>query len=347
MQSITDTTLQSSFPLQPAKYYAAVDLGSNTCRLLIAKKEGLNFTTQEVLSKIVRLGQGLSKNHTLSKEAIQRALSVLQQYARRIREYNPIEICAVATEACRQALNAEDFMRTVYQQTGLKFLIIDQAQEAFYVAKGCSALADPKIPYAVFFDIGGGSTEVIWAQIRFDHTVQVLASTSVPYGVVNLAEAYNMQSAVEYKNMQSEVYERVLSFVQQHGILSFIERQEVQLISTSGTATTIAALNMGLRLYDRRKIDGTRIEFKYIEAITKQVQLMSTQERIHHPCIGNERSELILGGMAILSGICDAIPVETLHVADRGVRDGIVAYLAYGHQPAPDHRQLETVSSVA
>ncbi|WP_085784070.1 Ppx/GppA phosphatase family protein [Candidatus Nucleicultrix amoebiphila] len=340
----TQTSLQNKSSVLPSEqYYAAIDLGSNTCRLLIAKRSGDSFSTQEVHSKIVRLAEGLSQTNRLSPMAIQRTLQIVSQYARRINQYKPIEVYAVATEACRQAENAESFMNLIETQTGISFSVISQKEEAFYVAKGCAALMQDTFPYTIFFDIGGGSTEVIWARKKSDGDVQVIDSTSLPFGVVNIAENFNANLASIYQTFQSEVANRVSNFAQKNHILNEINHKRVQMISTSGTATTVAAIHLGLRAYDRQKVDRTVLTFANIESITKQLQLMSINERVLHPCVGNERGDLILGGMAILGGICEALPVGQLQVADRGVRDGIVAYMAYGHKPAPDHRlHLET-----
>ncbi len=346
MQTTLHSTAVPNYTFKE-RYYAAIDLGSNTCRLLIAKKFADSFSTQEVYSRIVRLGEGLSKHNHLSKEAIQRTLSVLSQYAKKIREYTPIEVVAVATEACRKAKNSEDFLNLVSQETGLEFSIISGKEEAFYVAKGCTALVNPRIPYAIFFDIGGGSTEIIWAHIKENCEAEILSWTSLPYGVVNLAESHDVNRASVYHSIHRQVYELALNFVQKNNIATHIENNKVQMISTSGTATTVSAIHLGLRSYDRQKVDRSFLSFEDIEMITKQLQLMAPQERDIHPCIGPERSDLILGGMAILGGLCEALPIGSLQVADRGVRDGIVAYMAYGNQPAPDHRLSLDSSSAA
>lgn len=322
------------------QYFAAIDLGSNTCRLLITKKHNHQFTTQDVSSRIVRLAEGLSQTNRLSEMAMQRTLNVIGHYARKIREYGTINVMAITTEACRRASNADAFLDRIYRRTGIQFDILSETEEAFFVAKGCAPLMNAIQPYGLFIDIGGGSTEIIWTKQRQDH-LEIIDSISLPFGVVQLSETIDTQKAINYQSIFNEVANTLTSFKTRNRIADRIEEGVVQMIGTSGTTTTLAAINMDLRAYDRRKVDRSYLGFQEIERVTKSLQLMSESELVMHPCIGSERSELILAGTAILGGICKAFPVGSLQVADRGVRDGMVSFMAYGDQKSPDHRQAE------
>lgn len=341
--SHTTSTLNtgSFISTERARFYAAIDLGSNTCRLLITKKQGQEFTTQDVCSRIVRLAEGLSRTGKLSEFAMQRTINAIAQYARKIRAYGSnIQVMAIATEACRRASNADLFLERILRRTGIRFTIIDEMEESFFVAKGCFPLMNTYQPYGIFLDIGGGSTEVIWAKQR-NSVLEIIDSISLPFGVVHLSETVDMQKALNYTTIVNKVFEACLSFSQRHAIGDRIDEQRVQMIGTSGTTTTLAAIHQNLRAYDRRKIDRSLLTFDNIERVIKSLQLMSPSELSLHPCVGPERSELILAGTAILDGLCKAFPVGCLQVADRGVRDGMASFMAYGDQRAPDHRHYE------
>lgn len=320
------------------QYFAAIDLGSNTCRLIITKKFEDQFTTLEISSKIVRLSEGLSLTGRLSEVAMQRTINVIAHFERKISQYTNIQVMAVATEACRKATNASLFLERLWRRTRIRFKVISSSEESYFVAKSCAPLMCDSKPYGVFIDIGGGSTEVIWAKNRGDQ-LEIIDSISLPFGVVNVSETKNTKKATHYQEIQKQISDKLVRFSERNNITERINENLVQMIGTSGTTTTLSAIHQNLRTYDRCKIDRSMLTFDNILRTTKSLQLMSTQELVIHPCIGQERSELILAGTAILGGICAVIPVGSLQVADRGVRDGIVSHMAYGERTAPDHRQ--------
>ncbi len=324
--------LESQNPL-----YAAIDLGSNTCRLLVVKKVPAGLEVVEAFSRIVRLGEGLTKQGRLSNEAISRTLSVLDQCARKLRFYKPHKVRGVATEACRRAKNGKQFLKSVFEKTGLHLEIISHHEEAVLALRGCSELLSPQKPYALVFDIGGGSTEVLWVRVSERVPPHVIDFLSLPYGVVTLAEVYNTETAKTFEEIRRETIERLYDFTLKNEILTEIEEGHVQMLGTSGTATTTVSFHLGLRKYDRDLIDGREISISEVDEAIKYIQLLTPHERNHNQSIGTHRGELMLGGLAVLKGIIDLWPVGTLRVADRGVREGIVADLAYGssHEAVP------------
>jgi len=322
-------TTQPAFVKKNTDYFAAIDLGSSNCRLLIAEKQDNKMVTVETYARLVRLGEGVSKSGKLSSEAIERTVHALAQCAERIKRFKPIKVLNVATEACRKASNRDVFFKRVQQETGLKFKVISHYQEAYFALRGCKNLLNPMIPYAIVFDIGGGSTELLWTKVEPNGEAQIIDALSLPFGVINLSEEFQPESAESYHKIRTEVLSALERFSMTHDIYPMIENGKVQMLGTSGTATTAAALHLGLRYYDRLKIDGLELNFESVFSVIKQVQLMTEGERSNHPCIGRFKNDLVLGGLAVFDGICSAWDVGSLKVADRGVRDGIVSHLAF------------------
>lgn len=315
---------------QKGKKVAALDLGSNTCRLIIAEvfPDGA-FENVEVFSRIVRLGENLSQSNKLQSAAIERAVGALRICSRKIDEHRPLLVRCVATEACRRAQNADYFKKLVRQETKLRLEIIDPNEEAELCLKGCETLLNPRIPYGVVFDIGGGSSEVMWVKLHEGGDAELLEFISLPFGVVGLSETYGTYTGVVFDDIVHSISDSLKGFHAYADICSLIQENKVQMVGCSGTATTIAALKLNLKAYDREVIDGTIIEQKDIEGIKDLLCAMTPSERAAHPCIGSGRSDLVIPGLSIFAGIYDAFPVSEICVADRGVRDGIIAQLTH------------------
>jgi exopolyphosphatase/guanosine-5'-triphosphate,3'-diphosphate pyrophosphatase len=310
-----------------AKYYAAIDLGSNSCRLLITKATPQGLQHVESYSRIIRLSEGLSRTGYIGEAAMSRALFTLRQSVKRLRNYSSVKLRCVATEVCRRANNTAEVFSRIYRETALRFTVISEKEEAYLTAKGVSGLLDQRIPYAIIFDIGGGSTEVVLLHLVAGQEPTVLDWMSLPVGVVSIAESINPENARNYFQLTAMIRYRLERFGEPHHLREKIEQDKVQLIGTSGTATTAAAIHLGLRFYDREKVDGCILSFSEIENVIKTLQMMSMEERARHPCIGPERSDLVLGGMAIFEGLSAAWPIGWVRVADRGLRDGMVQTL--------------------
>ena len=282
----------------------------------------------DVFSRIVRLAENLSHSESLETSAIERALAVLKICARKIKEHNPAVVRCVATEACRKAGNSDVFRKLVYTDTGLDLEVISPEEEADLCLKGCEELLDPDVPYAIVFDIGGGSSEVMWVRNHKDKPAELLEFISLPFGVVGLSETYGTYTGVVFEDIGKVIQEHLSHFKDFEQIQKLISQGDVQMVGCSGTATTIAALKLDLKSYDRSIIDGTVIKRNDIEAIKEKLWAMSPADRVAHPCIGSGRSDLVVPGLSIFAGIYDAFPVAEMCVADRGVRDGIIADLA-------------------
>jgi exopolyphosphatase/guanosine-5'-triphosphate,3'-diphosphate pyrophosphatase len=309
------------------KYFGAIDLGSRNCRLLIAANNGSNLQTIATVSKMVGLGEGVARTSRLSKKAMDRAVAALSHCMKKVSQYDPIIFDAVATEACRKAVNQSLFLKRIKRELGIDVRVISYEEEARYVLLGCRQWIHPETKYALIFDIGGGSTELLWASLEHGLPGKLLDCVSIPYGVVSLSEAFKEDLGGKYSETCIAVEEIAQDFCNANNILEIAETSKVQMIGTSGTTTTVAAMRQNLRFYDRQKVEGTTLTFDDVQDVIKQLQLMRPEERLLHQCLGSNKDDLVLGGIAILDGIYRACPDLLLTVTDRGVRDGIVTNL--------------------
>ncbi|WP_445678811.1 Ppx/GppA phosphatase family protein [Radicibacter daui] len=315
--------------------YAALDLGTNNCRLLIAEPAADGFVVLDAFSRIVRLGEGLGATHRLSEAAIDRTLSALRVCAGKIRRRGAISVRAVATEACRQADNCAEFLARVEADLGLNIEIITAAEEARLAVSSCSPLLSGALPWGLVFDIGGGSTEVMWTRVGEGGVTEIIDHVSVPLGVVALAEKYGGRdvSRGAFRDMVDEFLGPMREFDRRHGISPRIKAGEVQMVGTSGTVTTLASINMRLPRYNRAAIDGSFLRFKAARRVARELLDLSYEERAQHLCIGRERADLVIPGCAVLEAICRVWPVGRLRVADRGLREGILLDLIGADRP--------------
>ncbi|MBI1179632.1 MAG: Ppx/GppA family phosphatase [Alphaproteobacteria bacterium] len=314
---------------RPPPVYAALDLGTNNCRLLVARPQGPGFHVIDAFSRIVRLGEGVARTGRLTPAAVDRTIEALAVCADKMRRRGANRHRLVATEACRRAVNCEAFLDRVVCETGLALEIITTHEEALLALAGCAPLLDPGRPYALVFDIGGGSTELTWVLQDRTGAPRLIGVISLPVGVVNLSERYGgaLVTPALYAAMVDEVAAMLAPFEAAHAIAPRVADGAVQMLGTSGTVTTIAGVKMGLPRYNRRRVDGTRLRFDDIDEISADLAAMSNDDRVSEPCIGRERADLVVAGCAILAAICRCWPVGTLRVADRGVREGILLSL--------------------
>jgi len=310
--------------------YAALDLGTNNCRLLVARPSGDSFRVVDAFSRIIRLGEGVSASRRLSEAAIERAIAALTICRNKMKNKGVTRARLIATEACRSAENGEDFRARVAQDVGLELEVIDRETEARLAATGCTTLLDPQAEGAVLFDIGGGSSELV----RLDRSQKSAGGPPVPqirgwisltHGVVTLAERYGGidVSPEIYEAMVAEVSALMAPFVQKHGG----DVRGIHMLGTSGTVTTIAGVHLSLKRYDRNRVDGCWMSEQEISAVIDKLLAMNYQERIASPCIGAERADLVLAGCAILDAIRRAFPCPRLRVADRGLREGMLVQM--------------------
>jgi exopolyphosphatase / guanosine-5'-triphosphate,3'-diphosphate pyrophosphatase len=305
--------------------YAALDLGTNNCRLLIACPTGDGFRVVDSFSRIIRLGEGISATGCISDAAIERAIAALSICRDKIHFRRAKRLRLIATEACRAASNAEGFRDRVAAETGIRLEVIDRETEAALAVIGCSPLLDPQGRGAILFDIGGGSTELV--RIERDPNAQgaaprIKAWMSIPLGVVTLAEHFGGRDVTpqSYAQMVQEVAQHVAPFASEHGG----DLRNMHLLGTSGTVTTLAGVHLNLARYDRRRVDGIWMSDADITATIARLLGMSYQERANNNCISIERADLVLAGCAILDAIRNAFPLPRLRVADRGLREGML-----------------------
>lgn len=313
-------------PGQGEPVFAALDLGTHNCRLLAASPAGESFRVVDAFSRIVRLGEGLGSTGHLSEIAMGRAVEALKICAGRLKKLGVAKQRNVATEACRRADNCDEFIERVLAETGLEIEIISAAEEARLALDGCAPLLERNCEFAVVFDIGGGSTELMWLSVGDGREPRIEESMSLPYGVVTLAERYGADGVTEsgYREIVAKVMKRVAPFAGRHRIRDHIAAGRVQMLGTSGTVTTLAAVHLDLPRYNRAAVDGAYLTFGDVQTLSGSLAAMNGGQRAAHPCIGPKRADLVVAGCAILEAICATWPVGRLRVADRGVREGIL-----------------------
>lgn len=310
--------------------YAALDLGTNNCRLLVARATRDGFRVIDAFSRIIRLGEGITNSGRLSEAAIVRAVEALRVCRSKMRNRGVTRSRLIATEACRSAENGRDFLTRVKEQVGIDLEIVDRETEARLAATGCTPLADPQADGVILFDIGGGSSELV----RLSRCVptkrgpplpDINAWVSIPIGVVTLAERHGGINVTRdiFEAMIKEVGEHVNRFAAANGG----GLNGLHLLGTSGTVTTIAGVYLELLRYERRRVDGCWMTDGQVSGVVEQLLNMSYDGRVANPCIGAERADLVLAGCAILEAIRRAFPCERLRVADRGLREGMLVQM--------------------
>lgn len=311
---------------QSKEYIAALDLGTTTCRLLIAEVTPQGPHVVDSFVRIIRLGEGLATEGRISQAALSRALAALTVCARKLKGYKIKKIRCVATAACRQAANREEFLETILLKTGLELEVISTKEESRLAIMGCADLLDASTRYAIGFDIGGGSTEVMWMELFPDKLPEIIECVSLPVGVVTLGEALQKLPAPYpfLRKIRKEVANDIKAFSDKSMISPHVRKKNVQLIATSGTLTTLAALHIKLDRYDRKKVNGLLLSSTILRATIANLYGMTRGERLLQPCIGPTRADLVLGGVAIFEGIYDVFPIDPVRVADRGVREGLL-----------------------
>lgn len=309
--------------------YAALDLGTNNCRLLIARPSEGGFVVIDAFSRIVRLGEGLATTGRLSDAAMDRAVKALSICADKLCRRHVSLVRSVATEACRRADNGDAFVRRVHAETGIALDVISAEQEARLAVMGCHVLLEPGEGPALIFDIGGGSTELVLIETGGTHP-RVIDWFSAPLGVVSLTEiephdfASRDERLAAYQRMRDRV---AASFAGFSASITAHRANPCRLLGTSGTVTTLASVHLSLPSYDRRQIDGLIVPSDAMRAISERISGMSVPERVALPCIGQERADLVVAGCAILDEILALWPAERLGIADRGIREGILRLL--------------------
>lgn len=333
-----------SGPRQRPPIFAALDLGTNNCRLLMAARNADgSLKVVDGFSRIVRLGEGLAHTGRLSEGAMSRAYQALAACAQRIEAREPIAVGCVATQACRAAANGQTFLNRVEKDLGLKFDVISAEDEARLSVLGCASLLEASAEHAMIVDIGGGSTEISWispsAVLSGGLSPPIISWGTCPIGVVTLAE----DDAEPESGNKQEWYEALVSRLAdtiaevgaaQHLQSAFADGRG-HLIGTSGTVTSLAGVFLGLERYNRARVDGMWFDVADCRATIAKLLAQTREQRAANACIGKDRADLVVIGGAILDAVLRVWPVDRVRVADRGLREGVLMRLMAQHAARP------------
>lgn len=325
-------------PAQEQRNYAAIDLGTTSCRLVIATPTPSSFRIVETFSKVTRLGEGIIKENELSRVAIKRTVGALKVCAGVLAEYAPIyRFRYVATAACRRAVNCAEFIDGVKRETGLNIEIISSKEESRLAVVGCIPLLSRNIKRALVFDIGGGSTEISLARITNSGNTFIEGFVSLPYGVVTISEAFPSQDMTNlaYNTIIERTHKILSEFEEKYQIEEAIRNQEIQIIGTSGTVTVLGAVHLNLPRYNRSAVDGLSITRQDIDRAINKIKRLGDDGRKKHACIGAQKADLTMAGCAIIEGLCTFWPISEITVADRGIREGILLDMMHSQHNNP------------
>ena len=337
------------------KLYAALDLGTNSCRMLIARPTGSRFEIVDAFSKSIRLGLDLERTGQLSQAGITRALQALHVCAKKLKKFDVKNSRLVATEACRRSKNGKNFLTKVKKETGLNLELIKPEEEARLAVISCAPLFDPKFSHVLIVDIGGGSTELVWMDLsevseenriaemlklkinvrnrnksQFEKNdknyVKIVDWISVPLGVATLLERFSDvdDDSARFALMSCDFEQKIENFLPYLNYNGIDLKKELQIIGTSGTVTTLGAVHLGLRRYDRLKVDGLNLTSTDIDNVIKKFLMLGPEGRRKEPGIGRDRADLIMSGSAIMQTLLRIWPARSMKVADRGLREGIL-----------------------
>jgi exopolyphosphatase/guanosine-5'-triphosphate,3'-diphosphate pyrophosphatase len=321
-------------PAHELPVFAALDLGTNNCRLLVAvpTRHG-QFRVIDAFSRIVRLGEGLTASGRLGQPAMDRAVEALKVCGDKLRGRKIRKARLIATEACRSAANGVEFLERVEREAGLKLEIIDRQTEARLAVSGCGSLVERDTQGVVLFDIGGGSSEIALIDLSGRRSPRlanhIVSWTSLPVGVVSLAERFGGRTVTReiFDAMVDDVAGRLATFDGRDRLSHLKASPNFHLLGTSGTVTTLAGVHLDLDRYDRRRVDGLWMDRDSVDRMVERLVGWDFQQRCANPCIGADRADLVLAGCAILEAIRAVWPSERLRVADRGLREGILSEL--------------------
>ncbi|WP_417587848.1 Ppx/GppA phosphatase family protein [Pararhodobacter oceanensis] len=332
-----------------AGLYAALDLGTNSCRMLVARPKGPQFEVVDSFSRSVELGTGLEATGRLGHGPMARTVQALRICRRKLDDHKVKRMRLVATEACRRAHNSNEFIRKIQRETGLRLEIIPTEEEARLAVISCAPLVAPETEQLLVIDIGGGSTELVWIDlsevapearreailgIRLGPVARpgvrstlgqakVVDWISVPLGVATLREQFTDvdSDAARFALMSWQFEEHLQGFLPYQTPAPLAN---FQIIGTSGTVTTVAASFLGLRRYDRNKVDGLTMTSLQVDTVIRDYLTLGPEGRRSDPRIGRERHGLIMSGAAILQALTRVWPTEVMSVADRGLREGLL-----------------------
>jgi exopolyphosphatase / guanosine-5'-triphosphate,3'-diphosphate pyrophosphatase len=324
----------------PGPAFAALDLGTNNCRMLVGTPSGNGFRVLDSYSRIVRLGEGLHHSGALCPKAMDRTVAALQDCAERLARSRPRMVRAIATEACRRARNGPEFLHRVTRETGLDVGVISSREEAELALESCTPLLEAAGRRALLFDIGGGSTELAWVRVGCGPP-SLIGYASLPVGVVSLAERFGVAAFTEagFDAMVEDVTARLVAFERVHCIGREIRDGGVRLLGTSGTVTTLASIVLNLERYRRALVDGLALSRQAADEALSNLRALDREGLALHPCVGPERADFVMPGCAIYAAIASMWPAPEVVVADRGLREGMLLRMIRADRARIDRRR--------
>ncbi len=344
----------------PPPAFAALDLGTNNCRLLVAAPDRTGFRVLSSFSRIVRLGEGMGSQNRLSDAAQDRALEALRICSEILGRKTLTNGRYIATQACRATENGEAFIDRVKQQTGIALEIITPAEEARLAVMGCLNLIDPSVDAVLIVDVGGGSTELAWVDVRAlpenfaekpGHIKNLVGAwTSLPIGVVSLSERYPEPPShreVWFRAMVDTVIKALEADPVAEAFRPAFDAGRVHIVGSSGAITSLAGVHLDLPRYDRARVDGLWMNADECRTVTTTLYESSLSERMQIPCIGEDRADLVVAGAAILQAVTEVWPSQRLRVADRGLREGMLWEMIGTHNAKRAKRRRKQKSKPA
>lgn len=292
---------------------AAIDLGTNTARLLVGNIESGRLSTLRVEREIVRLGGGFSDETGLSFDAQQRGLDCLKRFSAIMQEFGVKHVRASATSAVRDAVNGMFFVERVMQETGIQLTVIDGDLEGRLTLNGVISGLDVLHDNMVVLDVGGGSTEITVAEKGVPQLVR-----SMPLGVVRLTEGFST-----YESMSQRISKVISQLESEISLKGICLQPGSELVATAGTATTLAAIQMEMEDYDYRRVNNFLISRAEIEAIYERLLPLTPVERISIPGLEKGREDLIMAGILVTTNVMDTFGFSRLKVSDYGLLEGL------------------------
>lgn len=320
--------------------YAAIDLGTNNCRLLVARREGETFRVIDSYSQVVRLGEGLASSGRLSDAAMERAFASFVAIRKKLKHHGVAHIRCIATEACRKAENGPGFIKLARDKYGMSFKVIGAREEAKLAAIGCHDLLEPEANLVMVLDIGGGSTEIAFMDLNaleertLPHLVKstpIKAWGSFPLGVVTLTESFShLGEGLAFKAMLEHALSTFRKWKVGKSYYDLMQANGAYMIGTSGTVTCLAGVHLKLDTYRRDRVDGVWMSREDMFKVIEMLDQGGREGRLALPTVGRDRADLMMSGCAILQAACTLWPTERLRVADRGLREGLLLSMMYG-----------------
>jgi len=312
---------------------AAIDLGTNTVRILVAEMDpATGLVPRWADQAVTRLGEGLTGRGTLAAAAAERTLAAVRRYRDRARILGAAEVLLVATAAVRQARDGGEFLARLRAEPGVLPRVVSGEEEAGLTLLGASWGLGAVAGTFALIDIGGGSTEVLVAE-----GARVLTAVSLTLGVVQLVERFFVHDPVEPVELAAcRAYVDARFRDEAWGRIRPL--QPATLVATAGTPTTLAALDLGLSAYDPARVQGHRLSAIAIARLTERLAALPLAERARAPGLEPGRADVIVPGAIVLAAALAGLGLPAAVVSDAGLREGILLdAVGWRPRPAPSH----------